>query len=124
MTTLQLNHCKFAAENSDLDKIVDYAMDKYVSPNTMVPAVLTGSLGGASIGALSTLFNREEDKNWSNALKRAALGLILGGSLTGTSNYIGNKYLGHKLKKDIPAALNSVAKNFNETMNYVKNIKV
>lgn len=32
MTTLQLNHCKFAAENSDLDKIVDYAMDKYVSP--------------------------------------------------------------------------------------------
>lgn len=58
MTTLQLNHCKFAADNSDLDKFVDYAMDEYVSPNITVPAVLMGSLGGASIGALSTLFNR------------------------------------------------------------------
>lgn len=120
MTTLQLNYYKFAAENSDLDKFVDYAMNEYVSPNTMVPAVLMGSLGGASIGALSTLFNREEDRNWSNALKRAALGLILGGSLTGTSNYIGNKYLGHRLKKDIPAALNSAAKNFQAAVDSVK----
>lgn len=117
MTTLQLNHCKFAAENSDLDKFVDYAMDKYVSPKTMVPAVLTGGLGGASIGALSTLFNREEDKNWSNALKRAALGLILGGSLTGTSNYIGNKYLGHRLKKDIPEVLKRVDTYFQDAVN-------
>lgn len=92
-------------------------MDEYVSPNTMVPAVLTGSLGGASIGALSTLFNREEDRNWSNALKRAALGLILGGSLTGTSNYIGNKYLGHKLKKDIPEGLKRVDTYFQDAVN-------
>lgn len=63
MTTLQLNYCKFAAEKPDFDKVIDYAMSKYVSPNTMVPAVLTGSLGGASIGALSTLFNREENRN-------------------------------------------------------------
>lgn len=117
MTTLQLNHCKFAAENSDLDNFVDYAMDKYVSPKTMVPAVLTGGLGGASIGALSTLFNREEDRNWSNALKRAALGLILGGSLTGTSNYIGNKYLGHRLKKDIPEVLKRVDTYWQDAVN-------
>lgn len=121
MTTLQLNNfCKFAEEKPDFDKFVDYAMDKYVSPKTMVPAVLTGGLGGASIGALSTLFNREEDKNWSNALKRAALGLILGSGLTGTSNYIGNKYLGHRLKKDIPEALNSAAANFQQVVDSMK----
>lgn len=118
MTTLQLNNfCKFAAEKPDFNKAVDYAMSEYVSPNTMVPAILTGSLGGASIGALSTLFNREEDRNWSNALKRAALGLILGGSLTGTSNYIGNKYLGHKLKKDIPEGLKRVNTYFQDAVN-------
>lgn len=120
MTTLQLNHFKFAAENSDLDKFVDYAMDEYVYPNTMVPAVAMGGLGGASIGALSTLFNREEDRNWSNALKRAALGLILGASLTGTSNYVGNKYLGHRIKKDIPTALNSAATNFQAAIDSIK----
>lgn len=92
MTTLQLtSFTKLADEkiNSDIVKSVDSAIEKEILPSVASPLIFTGGLSGATLGALSTLFNNKENRTWSNALKRALIGMVLGGGVSGLAGSMG-----------------------------------
>lgn len=92
MTTLQLtSFTKLADEkiNSDIVKSVDSAIEKEILPSVASPLIFTGGLSGATLGALSTLFNNKENRTWSNALKRALIGMALGGGVSGLAGSMG-----------------------------------
>lgn len=62
MTTLQLtSFTKLADEKIDPDivKSVNSAMEKEILPTFASPVMITGGLSGATLGALSTLFNNK-----------------------------------------------------------------
>ena len=92
MTTLQLtSFTKLADEKIDPDivKSVNSAMEKEILPAFASPVMITGGLSGATLGALSTLFNNKENRTWSNALKRALIGMALGGGVSGLAGSMG-----------------------------------
>lgn len=92
MTTLQLTTFTKLADTKidpEVVKSVDIAMDKEILPTMASPIMLTGGLSGATLGALSTLFNKEENRTWSNALKRALIGMALGGGVSGLAGSMG-----------------------------------
>ena len=91
MTTLQLNHYKFAAENSsqndeELDKVYNATKGIMIG----VPAIGGGLLGGLG-GGLTTLFNTPENRTWGNALKRALIGMAIGSGIGGGYGYLGTR---------------------------------
>lgn len=92
MTTLQLtSFTKLAYEKIDPDivKSVDSAIEKEILPSVINPLIFTGGLSGATLGALSTLFNNKENRTWGNALKRALIGMALGGGVSGLAGSMG-----------------------------------
>ncbi len=92
MTTLQLtSFTKLADEKLDPDvvKSVDSAVEKEILPSFASPLIFTGGLSGATLGALSTLFNNKENRTWGNALKRALIGMALGGGVSGLAGSMG-----------------------------------
>lgn len=92
MTTLQLtSFTKLADEKIDPDiiKSVDSAIEKEILPSVASPLIFTGGLSGATLGALSTLFNNKENRTWGNALKRALIGMALGGGVSGLAGSMG-----------------------------------
>lgn len=92
MTTLQLtSFTKLADEKIDPDivKSVNSAMEKEILPTFASPVMITGGLSGATLGALSTLFNNKENRTWGNALKRALIGMALGGGISGLAGSMG-----------------------------------
>lgn len=94
MTTLQLtSFTKLADEkiNSDIVKSVDSAIEKEILPSVASPLIFTGGLSGATLGALSTLFNNKENRTWSNALKRALIGMAIGSGIGGGYGYLGTR---------------------------------
>ena len=92
MTTLQLTtFVKLAATKVDPEivKAVNKGIEQDVLPSMAGPMMITGGLSGATLGALSTLFNKEENRTWSNALKRALIGMALGGGVSGLAGSMG-----------------------------------
>lgn len=92
MTTLQLTTFTKLADTKvdpEIVKSVNSAIEKEILPAFASPVMLTGGLSGAALGALSTLFNKEENRTWSNALKRALIGMALGGGVSGLAGSMG-----------------------------------
>ena len=103
MTTLQLTtFTKLADTKVDpaVVKTVNSAVEKEILPAFASPVMLTGGLSGAALGALSTLLNKSENRTWGNALKRALIGMALGGGVSGLASSIGLLNYRNKLIAD------------------------